>query len=151
MLLLLVFFAVLWGTELMEDSDSSRERYLRNVLREMLTYIAFLITTCICKWTAVCTTQSNIKITLFLNFFFREEKCWTVVEGGSVNVSWQTGFRSTQPNRARLLEVVFRAVSYQYCIQILYETTIMESTRGQKLFQGVHEKHVLLMCWWKWC
>lgn len=44
-----VVFAVLWGTELMEDSDSSRERYLRNVLREMLTYIAFLITTCICK------------------------------------------------------------------------------------------------------
>ncbi|XP_034544943.1 polycystin-2 isoform X2 [Notolabrus celidotus] len=38
---------VLWGTELMEDSDSSRERYLRNVLREMLTYIAFLITLCI--------------------------------------------------------------------------------------------------------
>ncbi|CAJ1052439.1 polycystin-2 isoform X1 [Xyrichtys novacula] len=38
---------VLWGTELMEDSDSSRERYLRNILREMLTYIAFLITLCI--------------------------------------------------------------------------------------------------------
>lgn len=45
------FSAVLWGTELMEDSDSSRERYLRNVLREMLTYIAFLITICICKLT----------------------------------------------------------------------------------------------------
>uniref|UniRef100_A0A8C5ECA0 Polycystin-2 n=1 Tax=Gouania willdenowi TaxID=441366 RepID=A0A8C5ECA0_GOUWI len=38
---------ILWGTELMEDSDSSRERYLRNVLREMLTYITFLITICI--------------------------------------------------------------------------------------------------------
>ncbi|AWP05467.1 Polycystin-2 [Scophthalmus maximus] len=40
-------FRILWGTELMEDSDSSRERYLRNVLREMLTYVAFLITICI--------------------------------------------------------------------------------------------------------
>ncbi|XP_017264887.1 polycystin-2 isoform X2 [Kryptolebias marmoratus] len=38
---------ILWGTDLMEDSDSSRERYLRNVLREMLTYIAFLITVCV--------------------------------------------------------------------------------------------------------
>ncbi|CAK6958596.1 polycystin-2 [Scomber scombrus] len=38
---------ILWGTELMEDSDNSRERYLRNVLREMLTYVAFLITICI--------------------------------------------------------------------------------------------------------
>uniref|UniRef100_A0A8C6M8C3 Polycystin-2 n=1 Tax=Nothobranchius furzeri TaxID=105023 RepID=A0A8C6M8C3_NOTFU len=37
----------LWGTELMEASDSSRELYLRNVLREMLTYITFLITICI--------------------------------------------------------------------------------------------------------
>uniref|UniRef100_A0A8C5EC22 Polycystin-2 n=1 Tax=Gouania willdenowi TaxID=441366 RepID=A0A8C5EC22_GOUWI len=42
-----IVFPVLWGTELMEDSDSSRERYLRNVLREMLTYITFLITICI--------------------------------------------------------------------------------------------------------
>ncbi|XP_008417986.2 polycystin-2 isoform X2 [Poecilia reticulata] len=38
---------ILWGTELMEDSDSSRERYLRNVLREMLTYVGFLITVCV--------------------------------------------------------------------------------------------------------
>ncbi|XP_038134543.1 polycystin-2 isoform X1 [Cyprinodon tularosa] len=37
----------LWGTELMEDGDSSRERYLRNVLREMLTYVGFLITVCV--------------------------------------------------------------------------------------------------------
>uniref|UniRef100_A0A1A7WAE6 Polycystin-2 n=3 Tax=Iconisemion striatum TaxID=60296 RepID=A0A1A7WAE6_9TELE len=38
---------ILWGTELMEASDSSRELYLRNVLREMLTYITFLVTICI--------------------------------------------------------------------------------------------------------
>uniref|UniRef100_A0A8C7P020 Polycystin-2 n=1 Tax=Oncorhynchus mykiss TaxID=8022 RepID=A0A8C7P020_ONCMY len=38
---------LLWGTQLMEDSDSSRERYLRNVLREMVTYVIFLITLCI--------------------------------------------------------------------------------------------------------
>uniref|UniRef100_A0A8C7VDT2 Polycystin-2 n=1 Tax=Oncorhynchus mykiss TaxID=8022 RepID=A0A8C7VDT2_ONCMY len=38
---------ILWGTQLMEDSDSSRERYLRNVLREMVTYVIFLITLCI--------------------------------------------------------------------------------------------------------
>ncbi|XP_012737948.2 polycystin-2 isoform X1 [Fundulus heteroclitus] len=38
---------ILWGTELMEDSDSSRERYLRNVLREALTYVGFFITVCV--------------------------------------------------------------------------------------------------------
>ena len=48
-LLCVGFVAVLWGTDLMEDSDSSRERYLRNLLREMLTYFSFLIITCICK------------------------------------------------------------------------------------------------------
>ncbi|KAM4594684.1 polycystin-2 isoform 2-T2 [Fundulus diaphanus] len=38
---------ILWGTELMEDSDSSRERYLRNVLREALTYVGFFVTVCV--------------------------------------------------------------------------------------------------------
>uniref|UniRef100_A0A673ZDW8 Polycystin-2 n=1 Tax=Salmo trutta TaxID=8032 RepID=A0A673ZDW8_SALTR len=47
MCVLIVFSPVLWGTQLMEDSDSSRERYLRNVLREMVTYVIFLITLCI--------------------------------------------------------------------------------------------------------
>ena len=43
---------VLWGTELMEASDSTRERYLRNVLREMITYVMFLITLCIREYTS---------------------------------------------------------------------------------------------------
>lgn len=55
--------AVLWGTELMEDSDSSRERYLWNVLREMLTYIAFLITICICKYTLNISRRNTVKYT----------------------------------------------------------------------------------------
>lgn len=41
---------VLWGTRLLEERDSSREMYLKNVLREMITYVLFLITLCICKW-----------------------------------------------------------------------------------------------------
>ena len=49
LVIMFCFIAVLWGTDLMEDSDSSRERYLRNLLREMLTYFSFLIITCICK------------------------------------------------------------------------------------------------------
>ena len=51
------FYSVLWGTRLLEDSDSSRERYLKNVLREMMTYIVFLITLCICKWPNVCPLE----------------------------------------------------------------------------------------------
>ncbi|XP_067106764.1 polycystin-2 isoform X1 [Osmerus mordax] len=44
---------ILWGTQLMEASDSTRERYLRNVLREMITYVMFLITLCILSYGAV--------------------------------------------------------------------------------------------------
>lgn len=61
---------ILWGTELMEDSDSSRERYLRNVLREMITYIAFLITTCILTYGMVSTNMyyyTKVMSQLFLD------------------------------------------------------------------------------------
>ncbi|XP_028269378.1 polycystin-2 isoform X2 [Parambassis ranga] len=61
---------VLWGTELMEDSDSSRERYLRNVLREMLTYVAFLITICILTYGMVSANMyyyTKVMSQLFLD------------------------------------------------------------------------------------
>ncbi|XP_030288716.1 polycystin-2 isoform X2 [Sparus aurata] len=61
---------ILWGTELMEDSDSSRERYLRNVLREMLTYIAFLITLCILTYGMVSANMyyyTKVMSQLFLD------------------------------------------------------------------------------------
>ncbi|XP_069023979.1 polycystin-2 isoform X1 [Embiotoca jacksoni] len=61
---------ILWGTELMEDSDSSRERYLRNVLREMLTYVAFLITICILTYGMVSTNMyyyTKVMSQLFLD------------------------------------------------------------------------------------
>uniref|UniRef100_A0AAQ5ZF22 Polycystin-2 n=1 Tax=Amphiprion ocellaris TaxID=80972 RepID=A0AAQ5ZF22_AMPOC len=60
----------LWGTELMEDSDSSRERYLRNVLREMLTYITFLITLCILTYGMVSANMyyyTKVMSQLFLD------------------------------------------------------------------------------------
>ncbi|XP_042341543.1 polycystin-2 isoform X1 [Plectropomus leopardus] len=61
---------ILWGTELMEDSDSSRERYLRNVLREMMTYIAFLITICILTYGMVSANMyyyTKVMSQLFLD------------------------------------------------------------------------------------
>lgn len=61
---------ILWGTELMEDSDSSRERYLRNVLREMLTYVAFLITICILTYGMVSANMyyyTKVMSQLFLD------------------------------------------------------------------------------------
>ncbi|KAM3865230.1 polycystin-2 [Diretmus argenteus] len=61
---------VLWGTELMEDSDSSRERYLRNILREMLTYITFLITICILTYGMVSSNMyyyTKVMSQLFLD------------------------------------------------------------------------------------
>ncbi|XP_061888926.1 polycystin-2 [Entelurus aequoreus] len=61
---------ILWGTELMEDSDSSRERYLWNVLREMLTYIAFLVTVCVLTYGMVSTNMyyyTKVMSQLFLD------------------------------------------------------------------------------------
>ncbi|XP_029950684.1 polycystin-2 isoform X2 [Salarias fasciatus] len=61
---------ILWGTELMEDSDSSRERYLRNILREMLTYMAFLITVCILTYGMVSANMyyyTKVMSQLFLD------------------------------------------------------------------------------------
>lgn len=61
---------ILWGTDLMEDSDSSRERYLKNILREMLTYIAFLITTCILTYGMVSSNMyyyTKVMSQLFLD------------------------------------------------------------------------------------
>ncbi|XP_029913859.1 polycystin-2 isoform X2 [Myripristis murdjan] len=61
---------ILWGTELMEDSDNSRERYLRNILREMLTYITFLITLCILTYGMVSSNMyyyTKVMSQLFLD------------------------------------------------------------------------------------
>lgn len=61
---------ILWGTELMEDSDSNRERYLRNVLREMLTYVGFLITVCVLTYGMVNTNMyyyTKVMSQLFLD------------------------------------------------------------------------------------
>ncbi|XP_059903506.1 polycystin-2 isoform X1 [Gadus macrocephalus] len=61
---------ILWGTDLMEDSDSSRERYLRNLLREMLTYFSFLIITCILTYGMVSTNMyyyTKVMSQLFLD------------------------------------------------------------------------------------
>uniref|UniRef100_A0A8C9VL55 Polycystin-2 n=1 Tax=Scleropages formosus TaxID=113540 RepID=A0A8C9VL55_SCLFO len=66
----LPLFPVLWGTRLMEDSDSSRERYLKNVLREMLTYIAFLVTLCFLQYGMVSSSMfyyTKVMTQLFLD------------------------------------------------------------------------------------
>jgi len=34
----------------MEENNMSRERYLRSVLRELITYVIFLVVLCVCKY-----------------------------------------------------------------------------------------------------
>lgn len=34
----------------MEESNTSRERYLKSVLRELVTYMIFLVVLCVCKY-----------------------------------------------------------------------------------------------------
>ncbi|XP_035036957.2 polycystin-2 isoform X1 [Hippoglossus stenolepis] len=101
---------ILWGTELMEDSDSSRERYLRNVLREMLTYIAFLITICILTYGMVSANMyyyTKVMSQLFLDtplsagdsFTFRHistmDDFWKFTEGPFLNsMYWEVWYNN---------------------------------------------------------
>ncbi|XP_043827948.1 polycystin-2 isoform X2 [Dromiciops gliroides] len=47
----------LWGTRLMEESNTSREKYLRSVLRELVTYFLFLVVLCILTYGMVSSSM----------------------------------------------------------------------------------------------
>jgi hypothetical protein len=49
----------LWGTRLMEESNANREKYLKSVLRELVTYLFFLVVLCICEYTP-CPSRGNV-------------------------------------------------------------------------------------------
>uniref|UniRef100_H3D0E5 Polycystin-2 n=1 Tax=Tetraodon nigroviridis TaxID=99883 RepID=H3D0E5_TETNG len=101
---------ILWGTELMEDSDSSRERYLRNILREMITYIAFLVTVCILTYGMVSANMyyyTKVMSQLFLDMplspgdptTFRTlatmEDFWKFTEGPFLNgMYWEVWYNN---------------------------------------------------------
>lgn len=34
----------------MEESNTSREQYLKSILRELITYMVFLVVLCVCKY-----------------------------------------------------------------------------------------------------
>ncbi|XP_064190727.1 polycystin-2 [Anguilla rostrata] len=61
---------VLWGTRLMDESPNSRERYLKTILREMITYVVFLITVCILTYGMVSSNMyfyTKVMSQLFLD------------------------------------------------------------------------------------
>ncbi|MBN3281828.1 PKD2 protein, partial [Polyodon spathula] len=61
---------VLWGTRLMEDSSASREKYLKNVLRELITYIIFLVILCFLTYGMVSSSMyyyTKVMSQLFLD------------------------------------------------------------------------------------
>ncbi|XP_030046524.1 polycystin-2 [Microcaecilia unicolor] len=47
----------LWGTSLMEDGITSREKYLKSVLRELITYLIFLVLLCILTYGMVSSNM----------------------------------------------------------------------------------------------
>uniref|UniRef100_A0A7M4FZE9 Polycystin-2 n=1 Tax=Crocodylus porosus TaxID=8502 RepID=A0A7M4FZE9_CROPO len=51
------FFKGLWGTRLMEENNTSRERYLKSVLRELITYLIFLVVLCILTYGMVSSNM----------------------------------------------------------------------------------------------
>ncbi|CAL1601105.1 unnamed protein product [Knipowitschia caucasica] len=111
---------VLWGTDLMEDSDSSRERYLRNILREMITYITFLITLCILTYGMVSVNMyyyTKVMSQLFLDSplsvgdptSFRNlatmDDFWKYTEGPFLNgIYWDVWYnnKSLSSNRSHI-------------------------------------------------
>ncbi|RXN01914.1 Polycystin-2 [Acipenser ruthenus] len=61
---------VLWGTRLMEDSGASREKYLKYVLRELITYIIFLVILCFLTYGMVSSSMyyyTKVMSQLFLD------------------------------------------------------------------------------------
>jgi hypothetical protein len=56
------YFKGLWGTRLMEESNTNREKYLKSVLRELVTYLLFLIVLCICKYTLSFPSRKVLKM-----------------------------------------------------------------------------------------
>uniref|UniRef100_A0A8C2FAK9 Polycystin-2 n=1 Tax=Cyprinus carpio TaxID=7962 RepID=A0A8C2FAK9_CYPCA len=63
-------FSVLWDTRLLGESNSNREMYLKTVLREMITYILFLVTLCILTYGMVSTNMyyyTKVMSQLFLD------------------------------------------------------------------------------------
>ncbi|XP_028834029.1 polycystin-2 isoform X2 [Denticeps clupeoides] len=111
---------ILWGTRLLEDTDSSRERYLRNVLREMVTYIVFLTTLCILTYGMVSTNMyyyTKVMSQLFIDtplnngdqVTFKRistmEEFWKYTEGPFLNgMYWETWYNNkTLPENQSLI------------------------------------------------
>ncbi|XP_074396846.1 polycystin-2 isoform X3 [Zonotrichia albicollis] len=47
----------LWGTRLMEESNTSREQYLKSILRELITYMLFLVVLCVLTYGTVSSSM----------------------------------------------------------------------------------------------
>ncbi|KAM4708884.1 polycystin-2 isoform 2-T2 [Discoglossus pictus] len=60
----------LWGTRFTEDRITTRERYLKSVLRELVTYIAFLVILCVLTYGMV--TSSMFYYTKVMSQLFLE-------------------------------------------------------------------------------
>ncbi|XP_078059807.1 polycystin-2 [Mustelus asterias] len=67
----------LWGTRLTVDQAVSRERYLKNMLRELVTYIVFMVILCILTCGMVSSNMyyyTKVMASLFLDTSFSENE-----------------------------------------------------------------------------
>ncbi|XP_059821491.1 polycystin-2 [Hypanus sabinus] len=67
----------LWGTRLMEDQTVNRERYLKNMLRELVTYSVFMVVLCISTYGMVSSNMyyyTKVMSNLFLDTPFSENE-----------------------------------------------------------------------------
>lgn len=55
-------FKGLWGTRLMEERSTNREKYLKSVLRELVTYLLFLVVLCICEYTLALSSGDVLRV-----------------------------------------------------------------------------------------
>ncbi|XP_054583534.1 polycystin-2 isoform X2 [Eptesicus fuscus] len=108
----------LWGTRLMEESNTNREKYLKSVLRELATYLLFLIVLCILTYGMMSSSvyyYTRVMSQLFLdtpvsktektNFktLSSVEDFWKFTEGALLDgLYWKTqpGNRTEADNRS---------------------------------------------------
>ena len=61
--------AGLWGTRQTEDTTADRELYIRTTIRELIIYVFFIVTLCVCELRGVGKKLLKKK-KYFENFFF---------------------------------------------------------------------------------
>ncbi|XP_006007388.1 polycystin-2 [Latimeria chalumnae] len=136
----------LWGTTLMEGGTTSREKYLKNVLREMITYIIFLVILCLLTYGMVSSNMyyyTKVMSRLFLETPISEgeqtnfrtlssmEDFWKFTEGPYLNgLYWDLWYNN---------ETLTENKSFIYCENLLLGVPRIRQVKVRNGTCEIHE------------